>query len=134
MIQNLPKKTILNLFLCMPKQSMSLAKTLRLKRKLKNYYKKKDPNVDVLRAFDAPTPRIGQLIVKHKKLFLENIRFQKHYMPILSFFFTEFRQSTTSGRCHHLAAPDLSGVEWPSGDLKALRSLSAFSKLQKRKE
>ena len=122
MIQNLPKKTILNLFLCMPKQSMSLAKTLRLKRKLKNYYKKKDPNVDVLRALDAPTPRIGQLIVKQKKLFLENIRFQKHYMPILSFFFTEFRQSTTSGRCHHLAAPDLSDVEWPSGDLKALRA------------
>ena len=122
MIQNLPKKTILNLFLCMPKQSMSLAKTLRLKRKLKNYYKKKDPNIDVLRAFDAPTPRVGQLIVKNKKLFLENIRFQTHYMPILSFFLTEFRQTTTSRRCHHLAAPDLCGMEWPSVDLNALRA------------
>eukprot|EP00803_Ostreobium_quekettii_P003914 evm.model.scf_8.5 EVM.evm.TU.scf_8.5 scf_8:224744-226735(-) len=122
MIQNLQKKTILNLFLCMPKQSMSLAKSLRLKRKLKNYYKKKDPNIDVLRAFDVPTPRIGQPIVKQKKLFLENIRFQKHYMPILSFFLTEFRKSTTSRRCDHLAASDLCGVECPSGDFKALRA------------
>ena len=42
--------------------------------------------------------------VKNKKLFLENIRFQKHYMPILSFFFTSFGPSTTSRRWQHFAA------------------------------
>ena len=180
MIQNLPKKSILNLFFCMPKQSMSLVKTSSVKRKLKNYYKKKYPrapfghvqapsNATVGKGGGRPlvgsTPQHKSLLptnsdiiegpsvvskialarrsaiqvaslirneqqmdtniikyiskqqtattcraspasvrVKNKKLFLENIRFQKHYMPILSFFFTSFGPSTTSRRWQHFAA------------------------------
>ena len=178
MIQNLPKKSILNLFFCMPKQSMSLVKTSSLKRKLKNYYKKKDPSACNMKSKSVPsnasvhigkgavvgsTPHIhctrpkdtnsaelrsvkiglvrrsalqvaslmrnqqqmdtniikhiskqqtettckaspASVRIKNKKLFLENIRFQKHYMPILSFFFTSFGPSTTSRRWQHFAA------------------------------